>query len=215
MGDNPVRFRGTNGRLRVGLAFDAPLTRLVERNQYRATLIAYDRARREYYAYEDEVQQSLRNSIRVLRLGQLNFEVRRAAVFVAVTRVDVARLNLERAPKTGASLKVGANAARDLVDALSDLLREQNNFLSVWVDYEAQRIGLDFDLGTMRLDGQGMWIDPGEIGPDGPSYLTGTEGGPIEEIPPIGEPDQLGLASDEEEPHLPPPPAPPEPPAAP
>jgi hypothetical protein len=48
-----------------------------------------------------------------------------------------------------------------LVNALSDLLNVQNDFLSVWVDYEVQRLGLDFDLGTMQLDDRGMWIDPG------------------------------------------------------
>jgi hypothetical protein len=63
---------------------------------------------------------------------------------------------------------LGANAARDLVDALTDLLNQQNTFLGVWVDYEAERMALDFKLGTMQLDARGIWIDPGEIGPEGP-----------------------------------------------
>ena len=41
VGDNPFDLRGTNGRLRVGLQFDAPLTRLAERNVYRQSLIEY------------------------------------------------------------------------------------------------------------------------------------------------------------------------------
>lgn len=175
VGDNPVKFRGANGRLRVGVAFDAPLTRLAERNDYRAALIAYQRARRDYYAYEDRVDQDLRGLLRAIQLGQLNFEVRRAAVFVAITRVDVARLNLERTPAAApgaTTLKLGANAARDLVDALSDLLNQQNTFLGVWVDYEADRMNLDFGLGTMQLDARGTWVDPGEIGPEGPASVA-------------------------------------------
>ncbi len=217
VGDNPVRFRGTNGRLRVGLAFDAPLTRLIERNDYRATLIAYQRARRDYLEFEDRVSQGLRNLIRSIRLGQLNFEVRRASVFVAVTRVDVARLNLEQAPKAqqaGAAAKIGTNAARDLVDALSDLLVQQNNFLGTWVDYEADRMSLDFQLGTMELDARGAWIDPGEIGPAGPAAAAppspdfeGPSGPspfvPVPASPPVEAP---------EVPDLPPPPDLPEPP---
>jgi hypothetical protein len=39
----------------------------------------------------------------------------------------------------------------------------QNDFLSVWVNYEVQRMSLDFDLGSMQLDDCGLWIDPGAI----------------------------------------------------
>ena len=60
----------------------------------------------------------------------------------------------------------GATAARDAVSALSDLLTAQNNFMNIWVNYEAQRRTLDFDLGMMVLDNEGLWCDPGEIGPD-------------------------------------------------
>ncbi|MCS7303760.1 MAG: hypothetical protein NZ602_01455 [Thermoguttaceae bacterium] len=167
VGDNPVKFRGPNGQLRVGLAWDTPLTRLLERNEYRAALIAYQRARRDYMAFEDRICQNLRDLLRSLELGQWNFEVRRASVLVAITRVDVAQLNLERPPKAG-TLQLGANAARDLVEALSDLLTQQNAFLSIWTGYEADRMSLDFELGTMQLDPRGVWRDPGEIGPEGP-----------------------------------------------
>jgi hypothetical protein len=49
--------------------------------------------------------------------------------------------------------------ARDLVNALIDLLNVQNDFLSVWVDQEVQRIQLDHDLGIMELDADGLRID--------------------------------------------------------
>ncbi len=167
VGDNPLKFRSANGQLRIGLAWDTPLTRLLERNDYRAALIAYQRARRDYMAFEDRISQNLRDLLRSIELGQWNFEVRRASVLVAITRVDVAQLNLERPPKAG-SLQLGANAARDLVEALSDLLTQQNAFLNIWTGYEADRMTLDFELGTMELDPRGVWIDPGEIGPEGP-----------------------------------------------
>jgi len=167
VGDNPVKFRSANGQLRVGLAWDTPLTRLLERNDYRAALIAYQRTRRDYMAFEDRIAQNLRDVLRSIELGQWNFEVRRVSVLVAITRVDVAQMNLERPPKAG-SLQLGANAARDLVEALSDLLTQQNAFLNIWTGYEADRMTLDFELGTMQLDPRGVWIDPGEIGPEGP-----------------------------------------------
>lgn len=164
VGDNPFRFSGSNGRLRVGVEFDAPLTRLAERNAYRETLINYQRARRAYYLFEDRVTQNVRSVLRSIRLSQLNFEIRRAAVRVAIDQVEVARLNLQRPPRVGErGSEASANVGRDLVEALSRLVEAQNAFLSAWVNYEAQRLNLDFELGTMRLDDQGMWIDPGPI----------------------------------------------------
>jgi hypothetical protein len=158
-GSPPVN--NTTGSLRVGLEFDAPLTRLAERNTYRRALINYQRTRREYYIYEDLVQQSLRDAIRTIRLSQVNFEVRRSSVFVAIVRTDMTRLQLTEPPAKGGS--VGATTARDVQEALEALLRAQNEFLSIWVNYEAQRMNLDLDLGTMQLDDQGLWIDPGPI----------------------------------------------------
>ncbi len=163
--NNPLEFRGSTGRLRVGLEFDAPLTRVAERNAYRAAQIAYQQTRRRYYAFEDTIHQSLRATLRDIRLAQLDFELRRAAVFVAITQLDLTRLGLQRPPRPGETGQLGATTARDLLQASSALLTAQNNFLNAWLGYEVQRMGLDFDLGTMRLDENGMWIDPGPIQP--------------------------------------------------
>lgn len=166
VGNNPVNFRGSNGSLSVGLQFDAPLTRLAERNNYRQSIIQYVQARRSYMQFVDSVDWQLRNDLRTIRLNQLNFELRRAAVFIAIDQVDVTTLRLRQPPRPGEQNMLGATAARDLVDSLTNLLNVQNDFLSVWVNYELQRVGLDFDLGTMMLDDQGLWIDPGPITED-------------------------------------------------
>ncbi len=162
VGNNPLDFRGSTGRLRMGVEFDAPLTRLAERNAYRAALISYDRARRQYYGYEDRVSQVLRNEIRQILLLQLDFEVQREAVFNAITQVDVTREEIYRPPAPGEKeSRKGDTAVRDLVDARQRLLTAQNGFLGTWVSYEIQRMNLDLDLGTMQLDDYGMWVDPG------------------------------------------------------
>jgi len=179
--DKPFRFRGTTGRLRVGLEFDAPLTRLAERNVYRETLINYQRSRRAYYAFEDRVSQGLRTTLRAIHRNQLDFELQRAAVHVAISQVDLTQLRLQRPPKPGEESKFGATTARDLVTALSGLLNAQNEFLGQWVDYERQRLNLDFDLGTMILDAEGMWIDPGPIREA--DLSAGAEQDEFEEIP--------------------------------
>lgn len=150
-----------NGELRFGLQFDSPVTRLAERNRYRETLINYQRARRDYMLFEDRVAQSIRNTLRIVELSQLNFEVRRAAVQGAIAQVDLARLRVSPPPKPGRAATFSPTTARDLVSALSDLLDAQNDFLNVWVNYEVLRILVDFELGTMRLNEDGLWSDSG------------------------------------------------------
>jgi hypothetical protein len=161
LGDNPLDFRSSTGRMRVGFQFDSALTRLSERNVYRLALIEYQQARRNYYTYIDSVSQSLRGTLRTMMVNRFNFEIRRFAVQVAAEQIILNDAILEQ--RQGQSS--GATAARDAVSALSDLQSAQNDFLSVWINYEVLRRTLDYDLGTMTLDGDGLWIDPGEIGP--------------------------------------------------
>lgn len=164
VGDNPVKFNSDNGRLRVGLQWDAPLTRLVERNNYREAQITYQRTRRAYYQYRDEVSQGLRDILRTLDLNRINFELRRAAVQVAISQVERTQLNLQEPTKPNqTSQQFDSSTARDLLNALDSLLDAQNDILSVGVNYEVLRRGLDVDMGTIQLDERGAWIDPGPV----------------------------------------------------
>ena len=156
-------FRADEGKASLGLQFDTPLSKLAERNEYREALINYQRARRDYLAYEDGAYRSLRNTARIARLSQLNFELARSAVRGAIAQVDLARLRLQQPPQPGKNAQFGATTARDLVNALNDLLEASNGFLQVWVGYEALRMRLDFELGTMRINDEGLWLDPGPI----------------------------------------------------
>jgi hypothetical protein len=161
--DKPLRFRRNRGTFRGGVRLDTPMTQLLERNAYREALIRFDRIRRAYMEYEDGVKLQLRDTLRSIRLEQLNFELKRAAVRVAIAQVDLARLRLNQPPQPGKVGQFGATTARDLVSALSDLLDAQNEFLDGWVEYEILRMILDYQLGTMRVDDGNLWMDPGEV----------------------------------------------------
>jgi len=159
--DNPLSLRGKTGRLRAGLQWDSPLTRLQERNQYRQVLIEYQQAKRAYYRFEDNVWQTLRSQLRNIRFNQYNFELQRYAVRIAAQQITI---NEDlRQIRESLSLASGPTAARDSVSALQDLLNAQNTFLGVWVFYESQRRNLDQDLGTIRVDENNIWVDPGSI----------------------------------------------------
>ncbi len=54
---------------------------------------------------------------------------------------------------------LGPTAAQNLLFALSDLRTTQNNLMSVWLNYLADRMRLYRELGVMRLDAEGLWVD--------------------------------------------------------
>ncbi len=170
VGDNPFRIRYENGNLRGGFRFDTPLIRMSERNQYRQTLIQYQQARRSFYQFEDEASRNLRQLLRTVELNKILFELNRISVQVAISQVEASRLNLDKPAAFvqggGARTGLGATTARDLTGAINNLQSAQGRFLDVWVDYEALRRNLDYDLGTFRLDENGHWIDPGTIDRD-------------------------------------------------
>jgi outer membrane protein TolC len=159
--NSSTHFDTRNGKVTGALQFDTPLDRLRERNTYREALIDYQRARRQYIDFEDNVSQSLRNTLRLVNLSQLNFEFRRSAVQTALAQVDLARLKLDEPPRPGQAATLGVTAARDLVSALSDLLDAQNAFLAIWVGSEVLRMELDYELGLMEIDHSGHWVEPG------------------------------------------------------
>lgn len=164
VGDNPFALHSSNSRLTVGLAWDAPITRLQERNNYRAVLISYQQAKRSFYQFEDRVWSNLRNSLRTVRQNQLSFEIQRFAVQNAAQQISVNEDIRQINETLGQSS--GPTAARDAVQGLRDFLNTQSQLIGVYVNYEANRRALDLDLGTMEVDDEGLWIDPGPIRTD-------------------------------------------------
>lgn len=201
VGDDPFDLRTDNGRLRVGVEFDSPTSRLAERNVYRQSLIEYQQARRSYYTFVDRVHQGLRSILRQIRLNEINFELRREAVLVAISQVDITQLRLSEPPKPGETEQFGSTTARDLVQALSALLNAQNDLLSVWVNNRVQRLNLELDLGVMLVDSEGLRVgfddDLRGFVPQGPcpggGDVTPIECGPSPLPPPEKAPDNVIL----------------------
>ena len=162
--NNPVSFRAATGTLRAGVEFDAPLTRLVERNNYRESLINYQRSRRDFIQSRDSLHLGLRVLLREIEQLRTNLEIQRRAVAIAIRRVDLTRAALNAPvppPLPGQPpAQFGPTAAINSLSALSSLRDTQNNFLSVWLTYYAARMRLSRELGIMFLDSAGRWIDP-------------------------------------------------------
>lgn len=162
-GNNALKFEGGTGSLSARLEWDAPFTRLLERNNYRQALIDYQSSRRQYIQFTDGVNSGLRATLRSLEQLRLNLEIQRRAVVIAIRRVDATQQELEEplpVPVPGQPApQRGATTAQNLLSALEDLRNTQNNFMSVWLNYYATRMALMRDLGVMELDEEGRWID--------------------------------------------------------
>ncbi|MCA9264101.1 MAG: hypothetical protein KDA60_09650 [Planctomycetales bacterium] len=161
VGTHVVDF--STGALQGRVEFDAPLTRLLERNNYRQSLVDYQRSRRQLIQFDDSINQSMRSQLRNLEQLRTNLEIQRRAVIISIRRADFTRAELNRplpTPEPGAAANTfGPTAVQNLLSALSDLSNAQNNFMSVWLNYYAGRMQLVRDLGLMQLDEQGRWVD--------------------------------------------------------
>jgi hypothetical protein len=161
--DNPAGWRAENGSLSAGLRFDAPMTRLVERNNFRQQLIVYQQQRRQMIQFEDGVKRTMRSRLRELNQLGTNLDIQRRAVAISIRRVDQTRENLNRPtlpPQPGQPpAQFGPTAAINLLTALSDLRNTQNNFMSVWLNYYESRVKLICDLGLLTVDEEGIWIE--------------------------------------------------------
>ena len=161
--NNPVSFRDSRGNLRLGLEFDAPFTRLLERNNYRQSLIDYQRNRRNFIQSHDSLHLGLRGLLRQIEQLRVDLEIQRRAVTIAIRRVDMTRAAFYapvRPPQPGQRpAQFGPTAAQNLLTALAALRNTQNNLMGVWLNYYAARMRLARELGTMKLDQDGRWID--------------------------------------------------------
>ena len=160
--NNPLSLRGPTGNLRMGLEFDAPFTRLLERNAYRESLITYQQNRRQLIQSHDSLQLGLRALLRNLEQLRRNLEIQRRAVTIAMRRVDQTQLllNPPRQPaQPGARAQINPTTAINLLGAQSSLQNTQNSFLSAWLNYYAARLRLYRELGVMQLDSDGRWLE--------------------------------------------------------
>lgn len=157
--DNPVSFRAPTSSLRVGVEFDAPFRRLLERNAYRESLISYQRSRRDYIQSRDDLSLGIRQLLRQLDQLKASLEIQRQSVAIAITRVDLTQNQLNDPQPAGQFNRLSATTAINLLSAQASLRTSQNSFLSAWLDYMATRMRLYRELGVMSLDSEGSWIE--------------------------------------------------------
>ena len=123
------------------MEFDAPFTRLLERNTYRESLINYQQNRRTFIQSRDSVHLGLRNLLRQIDQLRTNMEIQRQAAAISLRRVDLTRATLYAPvapPQPGQPVApFGPSSSRNLIDSLDSLRNTQSAFMSAWLSYYA------------------------------------------------------------------------------
>ncbi len=160
--DNEVfAFAGSRTRHALTFRVEPPFVRRVERNNYRAALISYQRQRRTLMAFEDNIINDCRSDLRQLRSLAETYKVQQRSVELAYAQVDNARSTLLAPPDPTAREAAGSSAAltEQLLQAQNQLLQAQNTLYTLWINYLNTRMNLYLDLELLPLDSRGLWTD--------------------------------------------------------
>ncbi len=182
-GTQPFDFDPQQTRHQLIINGELPLVRQAERNDYRAALIGFQRTRRILQAAEDTVLTGVRSELRQLRFLAENYKIQQRAVELSYNQVENALATLKAPPRVfpagqggnaGGGDTSGNQAAltRQLLDAVSTLLRAQNQLYTVYQNYLVTRLQLYRDLELMQLDGRGVWTDDVNCQPSPPDPIA-------------------------------------------
>ncbi|MCS7168203.1 MAG: hypothetical protein RMI91_04715 [Gemmatales bacterium] len=164
----PLDFEGTRAQHELSLNTELPLVRRLERNRYRAALIAFQRQRRALMAQEDALVLQIRQTVRRLRQLQQDYLLRQRALVLTYLQVNQAREVLAAPPEPGVQRDVATAAAaltQQLLGALRSLPATENALMDTWTSYLTTRMILFRDLEMMTIDERGVWSDERDTSP--------------------------------------------------
>lgn len=158
----PLTFWGRTAIHRLTLETELPLVRQLQRNNYRASLIAYQRQRRALQQQEDNVRFQVRQELRTLRQLALTYRINQRSVRLAYQVLENSLEELRAPPAPGAQRDAASSAAaltQQVVNGQNSVLRAQNSIYATYVNYIRARMELYRDLELLRVDSRGVWID--------------------------------------------------------
>ena len=157
----PLNLGGGRSTSQLTLNMQLPLVRVRERNNYRASLIAFQRQRRALQEAEDIAMKAVRSEIHLLRVYAESYRIQQRQLELAYLTID-SSLEALQAPAAPGPARGGDGPAAltsQLLSAQRTLPTAQNNLLTIWINYLNTRLQLYRDLEMMPLDARGVWID--------------------------------------------------------
>ena len=131
------------GTYAARIDLDLPVDRIVERTQYRASLIDVRRAQRDLEALQDNIASDVRESLRLMQESQLSLQIQRQGIELAERRRENAYTLLRSGKST---------STRDLVEAQNSMLRARDQFEQARATLQINVLRFLRNSGTLRLD---------------------------------------------------------------
>jgi len=135
------------GSYSASLLLDLPLERTAERNAYRNSFVALERAVRSVQDLEDQIKLEIRNALRALLEAREAASIQAQAVTLAQRRVESTKLFLQ----------AGRAEIRDVLDAQEALVSAQDALSAALVDYRVSELELQRDMDVLEIDEKGLW----------------------------------------------------------
>lgn len=142
-----AKLRLDRARINGLLTIDLPFHRTAERNAYRESLIALEKAVRAYQAQEDAIKKEVAQKLR----GMLENREKLSIQFIALGLAE------RRVRSTDLLLQSGRAEIRDVLDAQDALLSAQNTLLSAVTGYRIGELELQESVGVLQGHADGTW----------------------------------------------------------
>ncbi|KPK84648.1 MAG: hypothetical protein AMJ81_05065 [Phycisphaerae bacterium SM23_33] len=146
-GQPDAQLRPEKGVYTAALLLDLPLERTAERNAYRNSFIALERASRGLQELEDQIKLQVRDALRGLLQARESYTIQAQAVTLARRRVESTELFLQ----------AGRAQIRDVLEAQEALVSAQNALTAALVSYRVTELALQRDMGVLEVDEKGNW----------------------------------------------------------
>lgn len=146
-GNNPLDLDFERARWSAGVDGELPLDRKAERNAYRGSLIAYERAGREVQLAVDRTKLAIQADWRNLDQARRNYEIAEVELELSQRRVQEQELLME----------LGRGTARDLVDARTDFINARDKRTGALIQHTLARLQFWRDLGLLYIKEDGNW----------------------------------------------------------
>ena len=138
----------------AGMNLDLPLERTVERNNYRAALIAQQRSARAVDQQRDDIELQVRDSWRTLEQARRAYQISEIGVKLAERRVEEQELLAD----------LGRAKALDQVDAQNSLLSSKDQLTQALVAHTVARLQFWDNMGILYIKDNGQWQEPDKAG---------------------------------------------------
>jgi outer membrane protein TolC len=152
----PLAYRSDGSTWNIGLDLDLPVDQIPERNSYRRSLISLQTDQRDLIELQDSIRADLRDSIRLLELNELTYELQERNV----------ALNVRRARNANMLLEAGRLDTNDYLRAQQSLTSARNATDAARVDFTLTRLQLFQQLELLDLGDDGLVVDWSRIAND-------------------------------------------------